>query len=183
MIPESSLRPSNWLVTTEMTMLFLFVQLVQLDCIGTSYTSKSFCRPRTQFFQAEMRHNQHTHKATHVYVYINQLRISLNCWKPLVLDVTTIISTKRAHCFSVQSYLYKITRVHSCTPQVCTPQVCTPQVGTPQVSCRKKLYHAAKVCTMPQKFVPCRKSLYRKSCTDTPTSPNEDISKQDFIDL
>ena len=96
-----------------------------------------FCRPRTQFFQAAMRHNQHTHKATHVYVYINQLRISLNCWKPLVLDVTTIISTKRAHCFSVQSYLYKITRVHSCTPQVCTPQV----------SCRKSLYHAAKVCT------------------------------------
>ena len=29
---------------------------------------------------------------------------------------------KRAHCLSVQSYLYKITRVHSCTPQVCTPQ-------------------------------------------------------------
>ena len=113
-----------------------------------------FCRPRTQFFQAAMRHNQHTHKATHVYVYINQLRISLNCWKPLVLDVTTIISTKRAHCFSVQSYLYKITRVHSCTPQVCTPQVCTPQVV-------HRKFHAAKVCTMPQKFVP--KKLYRYS--------------------
>ena len=35
--------------------------------------------------------------------------------------------------------------------------------------------YAAKVCTNTAK--------YRKICTNTPTSPNKDISEQDFIDL
>ena len=35
-----------------------------------------------------------THKGTHVYVFISKLIISMNCLKPPVLDISTIITTK-----------------------------------------------------------------------------------------
>ena len=107
----------------------------------------AFFRPQTQFFQAKMGYNQQTHKGTHVYVYISKWIISMNCWKPLVLDVTTIISTEFANI--------------KCNSKVCTPQKFVHRKfvhsESPQFVHRKFVHRESL-----QKFVH-RKSVHRKN--------------------